>query len=235
MNSFKWTVSPVPARQQIAGVWSAAKGILYPQKKPHPWDSWEWLFVAVTCDVLLFKRILVPEFYLWDKTNPRRQQSPVSSTGPCVVWTLQKTDATLVSACSFSIPAMYFFFISRLSWIPWSCVNSVRPHPNAVGLRWQQNYAETSATHFLCFYHPLDGSSLRRRLRKVVSVGVSLTLPRCPYTAWWSWNRTSRRAQSCWTWRPPRCLRLLVSGFPNGLKHFKEPEDDSVLTVNGSL
>lgn len=80
MNSFKWTVSPVPARQQITGVWSAAKGILYPQKKPHPRDSREWLFVAVTRDALLLKRVLVPEFYLWDKTNPRTQQSPVSAT-----------------------------------------------------------------------------------------------------------------------------------------------------------
>lgn len=41
------------------------------------------------------------------------------------------------------------------------------------------------------------GLSLRRRWRKVESVGASLMSPRCPYTAWWSSKCTSRRGRSC--------------------------------------
>lgn len=52
-------VSMLPARRLVTGVWSTARGTLYPQRKPHPWASGEWLFVVVTCEALLLKRILV--------------------------------------------------------------------------------------------------------------------------------------------------------------------------------
>lgn len=64
-----------------------------------------------------------------------------------------------------------------------------------------------------CFLAP-GGSSLRRRWRKEVSAGANPTWPRCPYTASLNCERASRRGPSCWTWKPPLCLRLSVGPLP---------------------
>lgn len=69
-------------------------------------------------------------------------------------------------------------------------------------------------THILplLYFLPLwpGGSSLRRRWRREVNAGANLMWPRCPCIVWWSWKPLSRRARSCWIWRPTRCHRLSV-------------------------
>lgn len=61
--------------------------------------------MAVTCEALLLKkRILVPEFHVWDKANRKRQQSPVSLTESCVVCRRP------TPAWSFSNPVLSFLF-----------------------------------------------------------------------------------------------------------------------------
>ena len=72
-------------------------------------------------------------------------------------------------------------------------------------------HLKTSGSRLNRSISPADGSSLRRRWRRAASAGASLTWPRCLCTAWWSLKCASRRAPSCWTWRPPHCRRLLVS------------------------
>lgn len=103
--------APLPVRRPVSGVWTTARGLLYPRRKPHPQASGECLFVVVTCEVLL-KRIRVPSFTFRAKLIRGRSTSHVSHVEPCVFSEPRKT-----------IPAFSdLFLISTLSCVPYSCL-----------------------------------------------------------------------------------------------------------------
>lgn len=104
--------APVPVRWPVTGVWTTARGLLYPWRKPHPRASGECLFVVVTCEALLLKRILVPSFTSRAKLICGSSTSRIPHVKPRVFSEPLKT-----------IPAFSdLFFISTLSCIPYSCL-----------------------------------------------------------------------------------------------------------------
>lgn len=110
--------APLPVRRLVTGVWTTARGILYPQRKPHPQASGEWLFVVVTCEALLLKRILVlsPAF----KAKLIHGSNKVSFLGFSRVWSESYRRASSMP-CILSSPVIFFFFFnSMLSCIPYS-------------------------------------------------------------------------------------------------------------------
>lgn len=106
-------------RRQIWGVWLAARGILYPPRKPHPQSSGEWLFVVLTCEALLLKKSPCPGSYL------QGSSLVCDSDKVCFlvfghVWSEGHWEEDIWHlSCVFSRLVIYYF-ISMLSCVPYS-------------------------------------------------------------------------------------------------------------------
>lgn len=73
-------------------MWAAARGILYPQRKPHPEASGERLFVVLTCEALLVERILVLSLAFKAKLN---RDSNFKSRFSCLALSVPQSHKTV--------------------------------------------------------------------------------------------------------------------------------------------